>query len=41
MLIILFGAILLLLLIIFVAISVYGVVKQDEEWMKDKKWKEK
>lgn len=43
MLNILFGTVLLLLLIIFVAISEYNIAKQDEEWMKrivegDRRW---
>lgn len=45
MLSILFGAVLLLLLIIFVAISEYNIAKQDKEWLKefreDDTWKEK
>ena len=28
-------------LLIFVAISEYNIAKQDEEWMKEEKWKKK
>ena len=33
--------IIVIVLLIFVAISEYQIAKQDEEWMKEEKWKKK
>lgn len=33
--------IIVIALLIFVAISEYQIAKQDEEWMKEEKWRKK
>lgn len=38
---ILIWIIIVMFLLILVAISEYNIAKQDEEWMKEEKWKKK